>query len=217
MTYVSDAAAGSNDAARALADAEDAIREGDRRRAYQLSLKVLQMEPQNQIAWLLRAQTAPSIEEAVQCLNHAAGQPVLDAEGKQAFHRTVQRILEADPFLLYLDETDGVYRVRSSDADGRVLHVPKDRRIPEPYPVVRPASLQKAYRWLWWAFLGLPLAGLGAVVFAPLAAGAAMSLYLRQPSGKNRILSLVVILLAGGLWLVGLLLGVILLMHLISR
>jgi hypothetical protein len=120
--------------------------------------------------------------------------------------------LEQDFFILYLDETDNLYHVRNSAQLS--LLVPKGRSVPEPYPIRRPARLQSAYRWLWMAFLGLPLAGIGAIVFAPLAAIAAIGLYFKTPSKTNRIFSLVVILLSGGLWLVGLLLAVILLVHL---
>jgi len=95
------------------------------------------------------------------------------------------------------------------------LVVPKDRSLPEPYPAVRPILLQKAYRWLGLACLGMLLAGLGAMVFASLAAVAAVGLNLQPISRNDRIRSLVVLMLAGGLWLGGLLLGVILLVHLI--
>ena len=120
--------------------------------------------------------------------------------------------LEQDFFVLYLDETDDSYHVRNSAQ--LTLLVPKGRSIPMAYPVQRPARLQSAYQWLWMAFLGLPLAGIGAIVFAPLAALAAIGLYSKTPSKTNRIFSLVVLLLSGGLWLVGLLLAIILLVHL---
>jgi hypothetical protein len=121
--------------------------------------------------------------------------------------------LEQDFFILYLDETDDSYHVRNSAQLS--LLVPKGRSAPQAYPTRRPAQLQSAYRWLWMAFLGLPLAGIGAIVFAPLAALAAIGLYFKTSSKTNRIYSMVVILLSGGLWLVGLLLAVILIVHLI--
>ena len=91
--------------------------------------------------------------------------------------------------------------------------MPKDRSAPEPYPAERPAGLQKAYRWLWLALLSLPLAGLGGIVFAPLAAAAAVQLYYKAPTRANGIHSLVIIVLCGSLWLVGMLLGAITLVH----
>jgi hypothetical protein len=125
----------------------------------------------------------------------------------------VRSLLAEDPFLLYLDETGDRYHVRHGV--NQELVVPKDRSLPEPYPAVRPILLQKAYRWLGLACLGLLLAGLGAMVFASLAAVAAVGLNLQPISRNDRIRSLVVLMLAGGLWLGGLLLGVILLVHLI--
>jgi hypothetical protein len=53
------------------------------------------------------------------------------------------------------------------------------------------------------------------MLFAPLAAVSAIGLNLTPMTRSSRILSLVLILMASGLWLCGLLLGVILLMHLI--
>ncbi|MBP1692948.1 MAG: hypothetical protein H6Q37_831 [Chloroflexi bacterium] len=124
-----------------------------------------------------------------------------------------RELLEKDPYILYLDETDDLYHVRSGER--LILAVPKDRTVPEIYPARRPARLQDAYRWLWMAFFSLPLAGIGALLFAPLAATAAIRLYLETPSKTNRIYSLVVLILSASLWLFGLLISVILLVHLI--
>lgn len=124
----------------------------------------------------------------------------------------VQQLLAQDPFLLYLSETDDRYHVRHGA--GLDLVVSKDRSLPEPYPAERPVMLQKAYRWIWMACLGLLLAGLGAMVFATLAAAAALTANFQTISRADRIRSLVVLLLSGGLWLGGLLLGAILLVHL---
>lgn len=125
----------------------------------------------------------------------------------------VRQLLEQDPFLLYLDETDHLYHVRT--AADLALHIPKDRSIPEPYPVERPVRLRQAYHWLWLALFGLLLAGLGAMVFATLAAFAALGANFNPISRSDRIRSLVVLLLSGGLWLGGLLLAAIFLVHLV--
>jgi hypothetical protein len=196
-----------------MAEAEDAARRGDFPRAYRLSRDVTQINPQNLKAWLLAAETAPSITVAVNCLNSANALYPAHPDAKQQTYRFVQQLLHRDPSILYLDETDELYQVRSGEQLS--LLVPKDRSQPQPYPPGRPMLLQSAYRWLALAFLGLPLAGLGAILFAPLAAASAIGLYFRTASRTNRVYSLVVIMLSGGLWLVGLLLGVILLVHLI--
>jgi len=194
-----------------LRAAEGAARRGDRRRAYQLSLEATQIAPREINAWLIRAETASSIEESAACLNQANALLPSGAEVKQKTYQLVQKLLNQDPFLLYLAESEHLYHIRSGEQLS--LSVPKDRSVPEPYPAERPALLQTAYRWLWMALIGLLLAGLGAMVFAPLAAVAAIGLYLRHPSKSIRIKSLVVLILAGSLWLCGLLLCVILLVH----
>jgi F0F1-type ATP synthase membrane subunit c/vacuolar-type H+-ATPase subunit K len=173
----------------------------------------MNMSSQEINAWLMRAETASSVEEAVACLNQANALLPSDPEVKQKTYQIIQKMLKQDPFLEYLAESDNLYHVRSG---GQLsLSVPKDRSVPEPYPAERPALLQSAYRWLWMAMLGLLLAGLGAMVFAPLAAVSAIGLNLRHPSRLIRIKSLVVLILSGSLWLCGLLLCVILLVHMI--
>ena len=133
--------------------------------------------------------------------------------GDLSTYQIVQKLLNEDPFLLYLDETDQIYHVRHSTDLDLLLH--KNRSLPEPYPAMTPALLQKAYHWLWMACLGLLLAGIGGMVFAILAAAAAIGLNLQPIPRVDRIRSLVVLLLSGALWLGGLLLGAILLLHII--
>ena len=127
-------------------------------------------------------------------------------------HLPVRQLLAQDPFLLYLEETGDQYQVRHGT--GADLIIPKDRSLPEPYPAERPALLQKAYRWVWLACLGLLLAGLCGMLLATLAMFAALAVNFQPISRADRIRSLVVLLLSGGLWLGGLLLGAILLVHL---
>jgi len=213
MDNSSDAASKPFNVPKALLEAEDAARDGDLQRAYRLSLEATQVDTENLKGWLLRAETAPSFEETVICLNQANTLWPFDPDVKQKTYQLVQKLLEQDPFLLYLDETDDLYHVCNSEQLS--LIVSKDRSVPEAYPTRRPPQLQSAYRWLWAALLGLPLAGIGGIVFTPLAAVAGVSLYRKTSSKTNRIYSLVVIILSGGLWLVGLLLGVILLVHLV--
>lgn len=213
MAYFRDADAQPSIVAQVLSDAEEAAKHGDHERAYQLSLEATQIAPDSVKAWLLCAETTTSIEEAVACLNRANTMQPLDPEAKQKTYQIVQKLLEQESFILYIDETDDLYRVRSGEE--LTLIVPKDRATPEAYSAERPVLLRNAYRWLWIALLGLSLAGLGAILFAPLAAVSAVGLYLTASSKANRIHSMVVIILSGGLWLCGLLLAVILLVHLI--
>jgi hypothetical protein len=163
---------------------------------------------------LERAENAPSLEEAVQSINRIiALQPgaAQDENLKQQTYRIVQKLLERDPSLLYLDETDGLYHVRSRA--GLAVFVPKDRASSEPFPLHRPTWLHIAYRWLGLAVLGLLLAGMGALVAAPVAGYWAVRISLLPGSRANRVHGLMLIVLAGFVWLFGLLLFVILAVH----
>jgi len=193
--------------------AQEALRLGERSRAYQLSLAATQSDPDNLKAWLVRAETAASLDEALACLNQANALDPTNPEARQKTYQTLQTLLKQDPFVLYLDETEDKYRVQSGEKIN--LIVPKDRSVPEPYPAKQPARVQLAYRWLWLALLGIIPAGLGAIIFAPLATFTALSINIGGTSRSNRIHSLMVIILSGALWLFGLLLGIILLVHLI--
>jgi len=194
-------------------DAEDTIQRGDSQSANEPSPEADQTAPQETKTWLMRAETAPSVEEAIIYLNQVNASLPTHPEAKQITYQIIQKLLMHDPFLLYLNETDDLYHVRNGDR--LALIVPKDRSIPEPYPARGPIWLQIAYRWLFMALLGLLLAGLGAMVFATLAAVAAIGANFQPLSKADRIRSLVVLILSGGLWLGGLLLGVILLVHVI--
>jgi hypothetical protein len=194
-------------------NAEDTFQRGDSQGADEPSPEATQIAPQDLQTWLMRAETAPSIEEAINCLNQVNAWLPPYPEAKPITYQIVQKLLKQDPFLLYLNETDDLYRVRNSNQ--LFLMVPKDRSIPEPYPAKELFGLQKAYRWLRIALFGLLLAGLGAMVFATLAAITAISVNFKPISKEDRLRSFVVIILSGGLWLLGLLLGVIFLVHLV--
>jgi hypothetical protein len=55
--------------AEILRRAGEAYQEGDRQRAYELSLQATQDFPGEIQAWILRARTATSLEEKIVCLN----------------------------------------------------------------------------------------------------------------------------------------------------
>jgi len=213
MDKFPDSASPGSPVPQALEEAAQAVRSGDLQRAHQLSVKASQIDPQDPKALLLCAETAPTLEEALTYLSRLNALQPENPEAQQKTYHLLQQLLKKDPFLLYLDETDHLYHVRSGEKLS--LAVPKDRSLPEAYPARRPAQLQRAFRWLWMAFLGLPLAGLGAILFTPLAAAEGIGLYFKTSSKTNRIYSLMVVLLSGGLWLIGLLLAVILLVHLV--
>jgi len=91
----------------------------------------------------------------------------------------------------YEGEDDQSFLV--SNLTGMQLSVPKNRNVPKPFLDQPPQPLTPAFRLLALAFLGLAPAGLGTLVFAPLAAlwGLAM-LITRHLTPGNRIRVIVV-------------------------
>ena len=102
MANFTDAEAQPSIVAQALSDAEEAAKRGDHERAYQLSLESIKIAPENIKAWLLCAETTPSIEEAVACLNQANSFQPLDPEAKYKTYQIVQKLFEQDSFISYL-------------------------------------------------------------------------------------------------------------------
>ena len=162
-------------------DARRALNNGNRDSAYRLSLAATRQDQGAAEAWLIRARTSASNEERLFCLSQASRLDPEHPKAKQALYSTLWLELEQNPFLAYMDETDHVYYVRSQEY--LALTVPKDRGIPESYPPQRHPALTRAYRWLAWSFAGLALAGIGTLIFAPLAFSQAASA-LRQPIQK---------------------------------
>ncbi len=133
-------------------------------------------------------------------------------EPQESDYWAVKALLEQNPRLKYINETEDHYTVQSSEQLS--LIVPKGRTAQEASSDGRPRRFRPVYRWLGLAALGLLPSGLGAIVFAPLAGLSALRLSFSPLSRTERIHSLVLILLSGSLWLCGLLLSIILLAHL---
>ena len=164
-----------------LNECERLIREGNRRSAYELSLKATQLDPQDAEAWWLRATLAPSPEERIMSVNRLNElAPDLQDRHHLSFF-TIREALERDPYLAYHDETDDLYR--AINAEQVVMSIPKQRAPAEPPPTERSSPLRSAYRWLVLAFFGLLFAGLGSLIFAPLAA---LSARQAKPSLSSR-------------------------------
>ncbi len=89
--------------------------------------------------------------------------------------KTIWTLLKQNPRLEYKVENEQVY-VISDGADSSFV-IPKDRNIPEAYIPKSQRPLDKAFVMLGWAFLGLALAGLGTLIFAPLAIIQAWRIY----------------------------------------
>jgi hypothetical protein len=195
-----------------LAESEKAIRAGNNQHAHELSVKATDIAPQNIEAWLLRATLAPSLDERLICVNRLNElAPGYQDRYNVAFF-ALKETLDRDPYLAYLEETDELYRVINAD---HVLSIAKKRARVDSYPPEKPASgpLASAYRWLTVAIIGLLLAGIGAVVFAPLAAFAAIRAHQSTQSHAQQVSSTIVLMFAFGLFIVGVLFSLLLLLH----
>lgn len=133
-----------------------------------------------------------------------------DQRLKAAVYEEVKQVLEEDPSLVYQDETEAAYQVM--DHAQEILIVPKERAVPEPFPVQRPEPIRKAYRFLFWSVLGLLFSGLGALLFAP-AAGLHAARALGQTGSKDHARARVVLILAVLIFGLGLALAYLFWLH----
>lgn len=174
-------------------------RQGKREKAYESSLKATTLAPNEPLAWYLRSQNAPSREEQLMCLSHAYSLAPDHTGTKQELRAAVRALLKQEPFLAYVYETEQFYQVRS----GRdlLINVPKDRTFETPYLKKKPGLAQPAFRWLSLSLLALVLGGVGAVIFAPIAAFQALRLQSAAPTDGERTRLLIVFILAVIIWL----------------
>jgi hypothetical protein len=197
-----------------LSESENAIREGNKQRAYELSLQATKVTPENLEAWFLRATLAPSLEErlfCVNCLNELS--PDRQDRHHVAFS-AVKELLDRDPFLAYLEETEALYRVINKN--NQVVVIPKKRAAANLSVPERPGPLKTAYRLLVMAMFGLLLAGVGTLIFAPLAALAALGAGASLRSRSERVSSMVILILASLLFLLGLVFAILFALHLLG-
>jgi hypothetical protein len=175
------------------------IQQGERDKAYESSLKATMAAPDQPLAWYLRAQSALSTEERLMCLSRAYSLDPNDPETEDALRTATHTLLKQEPFLAYVYETEKFYQVRS----GRemLINIPKNRMFEIPYLKKKSGLARPAFRWLSWSILALLLGGVGAVVFAPIAAFQALRLQASAPSEGERIRLLIVFLLAVIIWL----------------
>lgn len=198
--------------AKILAQMEEAIRDRKRNLAYELSLQATQVAPNDPYVWFLRASLAPSLEERVLSVNRLNE---LDPDFKDRHHVvffTLQELFENDPYLAYLEESEELYRVLRSDR--RVLSIPKKRSPASPPPHKRKDELKAAQRWFGFALIGLLFSGLLTLVFAPLAAWSAIQTSRSVRNHTVQVRSAVVVLLSSVLFVIGLFLSVLLVLHL---
>jgi hypothetical protein len=196
---------------RLLEEAGTFAQQGKREKAYQSSLRATTIAPNEPLAWYLRSQNAPSREEQLMCLSHAYTLAPNDPETKKELHAAVHTLLKQEPFLAYVYETEHFYQVRS----GRdlLINVPKNRTFETPYLKKAPGPAQPAFRWLALSLLTLFLGGVGAVLFAPIAAFQALRLQASAPSDGERVRLLIVFILAVIIWLAAIPIGWLLLIR----
>ncbi|MGE5224646.1 MAG: hypothetical protein ACM3PY_19595 [Omnitrophica WOR_2 bacterium] len=184
----------SSDVSKLLVDANRLAQQGDRQDAYRLSLQATRLEPDNPEAWVLRSKLAATNEERLFCLSQVhrinPHHPIV----KRDSYQVIWHMLQKDPFLAYLNETDDLYYVRSNAYLS--IPVPKDRAMPETYPPKEPSKIAPAFHYLGLALLGLMFAGLGTLIFAPLAIIAVMSAASQQLSSADRVRARIVVLTA---------------------
>ena len=182
-----------------LGEAEEFSRQGRRDKAYQSSLKATSVAPEEARAWYMRARNAPSTEEQLMCLSRAYSLEPNHLETKKELRVAVHTLLKQEPFLAYVYETEEFYQVRS----GRdlLVNIPKDRTFETPYLKKKPGLAQPAFRWLSYSLIALFLGGIGAVLFAPIAAFQALRLQASAASEPERVRLLIVFILAVIIWL----------------
>jgi len=197
-----------------LAEAQDFTERGQRERAYQLSLEATQIAPRDVDAWLLRADTAASLEEKLVCLSRLNAIDPNWAPARERTYSALKDLLQQEPFLAYIDETDDLYRVKSGLE--LYLNVPKARAVPETYPAPKSGALHSTYRWLSWSLLGLFIGGIGAIFLAPIAGMKVFWLLLKPLTRRDRVRALVAMVAAVLIWLAALPLGFLFYIHIVQ-
>src|SRR5690349_19491543 len=183
-----------------LEQAEEFIRQGNREKAYQSGLKATSIFPNDPSAWYLRSRNAPSHEERLMCLSRAYALDTKGSETKTELRNAIQELLQKEPFLAYVYETEELYQVRS----GRdlLVNIPKNRTYETPYLKRNRGPVIAAYRWLHLSLLGLLLGGVGAILFAPVAVFQTLRLQTTSLSQADRVRSWVILIFSGLIWLI---------------
>jgi hypothetical protein len=138
--------------------------------------------------------TARTKTELLDCLDKMQQERPEDPAVRAMIYNEVKEVVDRDPYLEYHAENTHSYRV--IDRAQQVLIVPKERAVPEPYPVKRPEPFRMANRFLVLVILGFALSGLGAIVFAPFAFRYAIRALGESRSPADQVRAAVVAILA---------------------
>jgi hypothetical protein len=126
---------------------------------------------------------------------------VKNPSGEFLADKTIWTLLKQDPYLEYGVENEQVYVI--SNGTGYSLVIPKDRNSPQAYRPRSQRPLDKAFVLLGWAFLGWALAGLGTLIFAPLAIIQALRTYQGGPVSRADHIRVAIVIVLAGLSLIG--------------
>ena len=184
-----------------LLESEKASREGKTQYAYQLTVQATSVAPASVEAWVMRLALAPSFEERVICMNRLNELSPDYQDRHNLAYFTQKEIVERDPFLAYKGETDELYRV--INGDNLPINIRKKRAAVNPALYEPSSKLRAAYGWLTMAIAGLLVAGIGTLIFAPLAALSAAQAGQHSQSRAEWGNSVIVLLFAILLFLVG--------------
>jgi hypothetical protein len=162
-------------------------------------------------AWLQRARNADEIDEKLLFLSRAHEVEPFNEDGQAAVFSALKEHLQRRPYLAYYTETNSVYRVLT--ARKRSLFIPKLRSAVEKFPRRRANRLASAQRWLALSVAGLLFAGVGTLVFAPLAAFAALNVRGTKMTPREHIRSSVILALSVASFILGLGFSALLALH----
>ena len=184
---------------RLLQEAQEFTQHGEREKAYQITLKATSVAPGESLAWYLRSRNAPSYEERLMCLSRAFALNTKGPEARTELRTAVQELLKQEPFLAYVYETEELYQVRS----GRdlLINIPKNRIFETPYLRKELGPVRPAYRWLYFALIGLLLGGVGAILLAPIAVFQALRLQSLTLSRADRVRTWVIFIFSVIIWI----------------
>jgi len=194
-----------------LLESEHASREGNSQYAYELSLRATQTAPENIDAWLLRISLSPSFEERLLCVNRLNELAPDHHDRYNIGYFTLKELLDKDPYLAYLEETEELYRVMNGNH--MVVSIRKKRVADNTFLPERSSQLKAANRWLMMAILGLMLAGIGTLIFTPLAALNAIQAGQSAQSHSDQINSTIVLIVAILLFIVGTIFSLLFVLH----
>ena len=187
--------------AELLLEIEKTNRGGNRQYAYQLSTQATRIAPENVEAWLWRLALASSLEERLACVNRLNELAPNYRDRNNLAYFTQKELLDQNPFLAYLEETDELYRVMTGNQTE--VSIRKKRNADELAPPEQSGRVRAAYGWLVMAMVGLLSAGIGTILFAPLAGLSAILAGRRPSSHSDWVNAIVVLTLAIFLFLLG--------------